>query len=69
MSTGYAGSSISITGAVHARSALSMSKPFVLISIERNGAASTQNQAESALLFLYKEVLGRAAQRIGKRIV
>src|SRR3954464_9257166 len=28
------------------------------LAVQRNVAASTQNQAKSALLFLYKEVLG-----------
>jgi hypothetical protein len=29
------------------------------LAVERNVAASTQNQALSAIVFLYKEVLGR----------
>ena len=32
---------------------------FVPPCVERNVAASTQNQALSAIVFLYKEVLGR----------
>ena len=32
------------------------------LAVERNVAASTQNQALSALLFLYKQVLERAAK-------
>ena len=32
------------------------------LAVEGNVAASTQNQARSALLFLYKEVLGQISQ-------
>ena len=32
------------------------------LPVERNVAASTQNQALSAIVFLYKEVLGRALE-------
>ena len=36
------------------------------LSVKKNVAASTQNQAASALLFLYREVLGRPIERIGE---
>ena len=36
---------------------------FVIhLAVERNAAASTQNQALSAIVFLYKEVLGAGAR-------
>ena len=36
------------------------------LAVNKNVAASTQNQAASALLFLYREVLGRPIERIGE---
>ena|SRR5947209_1733191 len=37
------------------------------LAVKKNVAASTQNQAASALLFLYREALGRPIERIGAR--
>ena len=36
------------------------------LAVNKNVAASTQNQAASALLFLYREVLGGPIERIGE---
>ncbi|QDV34273.1 integron integrase [Tautonia plasticadhaerens] len=36
------------------------------LAVERRVAASTQNQAMAALLFLYKEVLGRPVEELGE---
>ncbi|HEY2291706.1 MAG TPA: integron integrase, partial [Thermoanaerobaculia bacterium] len=36
------------------------------LAVERNVAASTQNQALSAILFLYREVLGRPLDELGR---
>lgn len=38
------------------------------LAVERNVAASTQNQALSALLFLYKSVLGRPLESVGDAV-
>lgn len=36
------------------------------LAVQKNVAAATQNQAASALLFLYREVLGRPLENIGE---
>jgi integron integrase len=36
------------------------------LAVDRNVAASTQNQALSAILFLYREVLGRPLEELGR---
>jgi integron integrase len=36
------------------------------LAVQRNVAASTQNQALSAILFLYREVLGRPLEELGR---
>ena len=56
------------------RHPLEMGEPEVLaflnhLAVQHNVAASTQNQALSALLFLYKAVLGRPLQWLGDDMI
>ena len=59
MSIGCAGTWCSMAGAIRASSGFKHVEAFLShLAVQRSVAASTQNQAKSALLFLYKEVLG-----------